>query len=149
MFFRGSKKQYFEFLGFDFEVDSSSNLIIIDNREFNLACFLLKIDLTNKLKQFIGENEEKAIYFLKFISRNLISGKLKCEFVVFNEIRLGVFLISSEISYFLDVTNNFNFVCFDNNTFYVHSILFNEKIEMENYDKNNDYIKCMEYFATF
>jgi len=73
MFFRGSKKQYFEFLGFDFEVETSSNLIIIDNREFNLACFLLKIDLTNKLKQFIGENEEKAIYFLKFISRNLIS----------------------------------------------------------------------------
>ena len=111
----------------------------------NLSAFLLKLDPTFTIDQYISHKEEVGIINWKKLRKLLMTNQLKCEFYPSNE-RLFVILETkfnkNNYSYLFDVSNHFYIKYKNNLNFY--SILFNESTNSEDLpecDTNNDYLK--------
>lgn len=151
---RSKQTQSFTYFDFDFFVNSSNDLLIINksygNLCLNLSDFILRIYPSDLYDQYNTFKDELALDFVTKLSRLFRSGKLYVEFVVTDE-RLGVFLYSNYLyrpndSGFLDVTNHFYITRLINNTFYNYSILFDRIIpsdEMIQSETGDLYIKMI------
>ena len=111
----------------------------------NLSAFLLKLDPTFTIDQYISHKEEVGIINWKKLRKLLMTNQLKCEFFPSN---LNLYVIletkfnKNNYSYLFDVSNHFYIKYKNNLNFY--SILFNESTNSDDLpecDTNNDYLK--------
>jgi hypothetical protein len=133
----------------EISVNILKDTIFIKNKNglinINLSAFLLKLDPTFTIDQYISHKEEVGIINWKKLRKLLMTNQLKCDFFPSN---LNLYVIletkfnKNNYSYLFDVSNHFYIKYKNNLNFY--SILFNEITNIEDLpecDTNNDYLK--------
>lgn len=126
--------QVINFHKFILSINSFKDTIHIKHKnkyqQISLSALLLGLDSTLKLNQFMGYIEEKAIQMWEEFSESLRQGRIFCNFIV-NENELIVLLRTcrNSINFSIEIANNFNIMCIENEKFYWYSILYEEQIK--------------------
>lgn len=117
---------------FTLSINSFKDTIHIKHKnkyqQISLSALLLGLDATLKLNQFIGYIEEKAIQLWEELSDNFRQGRIFCDFIVhYNEINVILRTRRNKINFIIEIANNFNIMCIENEKFYWYSILYDEQ----------------------
>lgn len=154
-----SYNQVFSYLGLIFTIYPEFDTIHIFgddlNIMINLSAFLLKIDPTFTLNQFISIMEEAAIKCLKKLSTSIVNKKIVCEFLP-NGTKLKVILRTNfktyhNYEYLFDVSNHFFIVCNsddDLSLFYAFNILKGRTVRMESIPHSDSFNHYMSYITS-
>ncbi len=131
---RPVSNQFFTYMGFQFEVNSLKDVIIVKKDDkiniFCLSAFLLKLDPTFKLNQVLGFEQDICLLEIRKLSKLLRSSRIITDFLVYGNL-LYVILSTNRknyqnYSYAIDVSNHFYILCEENGLMMYWSFLYKD-----------------------